>query len=96
MDEPDCMGFTRFGHPSRYGGAGMAVVVNVGWTWKIKRMCVGRRHAGEKWTDLLKGTYGEVIVDQEGYGVFPVGPRGVAVWTCWNALGRGLVDRLVL
>lgn len=92
FDAPECVGFARRGHRRRSGGAGCAVVANIGWTYATKRMCVGVRHAGERWTDLLRMTWGEVVVDREGYGVFPVGPRGVAVWVCEEAEGRGLVE----
>lgn len=96
FDQPDCVGFTRFGHPSHSRGAGLAVVVNIGWTFAMKRMYVGRQHAGERWTDLLRVTWGEILIDQQGYGVFPVGPRGVAVWADRAAEGRWYLDQFVL
>ncbi|KAB5575296.1 alpha-amylase [Coniochaeta sp. 2T2.1] len=92
FDRAECVGFTRTGHPSRSGGAGCAVMVNMGWRYATKRMCVGRRHAGERWTDLLGMTYGTVVVDEAGRAVFPVLPRGVAVWVDERAQGRGLVE----
>lgn len=96
FDQPECIGFARFGHTSRSGGAGCAVVLNIGWTFATKRMCVGARHAGERWTDLLRWTWGSVVIDAQGYGVFPVGPRGVAVWVDEKAEGRDLVDEFTL
>lgn len=92
FDRPECVGFTRCGHPGRSGGAGCAVVVNVGWEWAAKRMCVGVRHKGERWTDLLRMTWGRVEIDAMGYGTFPVGPRGVSVWVDDRAEGRGAVE----
>jgi alpha-amylase len=96
FDAPDCVGWTRFGHPARAGGAGCAVVVAIGWRFGMRKMCVGRRHAGERWTDLLEMTWGSVVIDEEGFGLFPVGPKGVAVWVDAAAEGRGLVEEFVL
>lgn len=66
--------------------------MNVGWIFAVKRMCVGAKHAGERWTDLLKWKWGTVEIDSQGYGKFPVGPRAVAVWVWEGAEGRGLVE----
>jgi alpha-amylase len=96
FDEPQCIGFSRHGHPSRTGGAGCAVVVNIGWEWGEKRMCVGAKHRGEVWTDLLKMTWGRVEIDERGYGTFPVGPKGVSVWVSERAEGRDLVEEFEL
>ena len=95
-DSTTCIGFTRFGHPSRSGGAGLAVVANIAWRYDRKRMCVGRRHAGERWTDVLGQVWGEVVVDETGYGTFSVGPRGVTVWVNKEAKGREIVESFVL
>jgi alpha-amylase len=59
-------------------------------------MCVGRRHAGERWTDVLGQVCGEVVVDQTGYGTFSVGPQGVTVWVNKEAEGRKMVHPFVL
>jgi alpha-amylase len=59
-------------------------------------MCVGRRHAGERWTDVLGQVCGEVVVDETGHGTFSVGPRGVTVWVNKEAEGRKVVDPFVL
>jgi alpha-amylase len=91
-----CIGFTRLGHPSQSGGAGLAVLVNTAWQCDTKRMCVGRRHADERWTDVLGQVCGEVVVDGTGYGTFSVGPRGVTVWVNKEAGGREMVESLVL
>nr|EAQ70660.1 hypothetical protein MGCH7_ch7g67 [Pyricularia oryzae 70-15] len=89
-----CVGFTRFGHPARSGGAGLAVVANTGFERAARRMCVGSRHAGERWTDLLRQVWGVVVVDAAGYAEFPVGPRGVSVWVHEMAEGRDVVEGL--
>ncbi|KAK3385763.1 alpha-amylase-like protein [Podospora didyma] len=96
FDDPNCIGFTRFGHPLRSRGDGLAVVMTNSWTYASKRMCVGARHAGEVWTDVLRLCPGEVVIDSSGFGVFPVGFRSVAVWVDRKAHGRGAADGLVL
>jgi alpha-amylase len=95
-DSSTCIGFTRFGHPSQSGGAGLGVVMNTAWRCDTKRMCVGRRHAGERWTDVLGQVCGEVVVDETGHGTFSVGPQGVTVWVNKEAEGRQVVDLFVL
>ncbi|KAL2257995.1 hypothetical protein VTK26DRAFT_8862 [Humicola hyalothermophila] len=94
-DDPRCVGFTRLGHPSRSGGAGLAVVMTNAWECASKRMFVGKGHAGEVWTDLLRWCPGQVVIDADGWGVFSVGHRSVAVWVNAEAEGRDMVDSLV-
>ncbi|KAK4183137.1 alpha-amylase [Podospora australis] len=90
--ESHCVGFTRCGHVSQSRGDGVAVVMTNAWECASKRMFVGRQHAGEIWTDLLKWCFGQVVIDGEGWGVFPVGPRSVSVWVNSTAEGRAGVD----
>jgi alpha-amylase len=59
-------------------------------------MCAGKQHAGELWADVLGQAWGEVMIDDSGYGVFPVGPRGVSVWVHKEAEGRKMVESFVL
>jgi alpha-amylase len=66
------------------------------WEVSEKRMNVGKQHAGEIWTDVLKRCWGEVVIDEEGWGDFGVGPRSVSVWVDKRAVGRQKVDGLVL
>ncbi|KAG7284778.1 hypothetical protein NEMBOFW57_009390 [Staphylotrichum longicolle] len=96
FDAPRCVGFTRLGHPSQSGGHGLAVVMTNGWEYASKRMFVGKRRVGEVWTDVLKWCPGQVIIGADGTGVFPVGPRSVAVWVNRAADGRETVDNLTL
>jgi alpha-amylase len=44
-------------------------------------MFVGQKHAGERWRDILGFEDKQVIIDNLGYGRFPVGHRSVGVWT---------------
>jgi alpha-amylase len=96
FDDPHCIGFARSGHPARSGGAGLAVLMTNAWEYKKKVMCVGKRHAGERWTDLLKWCPGTVTIDSNGFGTFSVGPRSVSVWVSEDAERRRAVDAFVL
>ncbi|KLU82843.1 hypothetical protein MAPG_08279 [Magnaporthiopsis poae ATCC 64411] len=104
FDDPACVGFVRRGHSDHASGAGLAVLINAGWTAASKRMSVRRENpdvggggqnngdGGEAWTDLLGWNWGEVITDEDGWATFHVGPRSVAVWGPRDAPGRELVD----
>ncbi|KAE8380609.1 glycoside hydrolase superfamily [Aspergillus bertholletiae] len=85
FDQANCIGFVRYGnlhHPS-----GLACIMsNVGASQK--RMYVGRRHARERWTDILGWHPKTVIIDKKGYGVFPVFAMQVGVWVNLAAEGR--------
>lgn len=92
-----CLGWTRTGHPSHARGAGLACLLNASYAaYTTKCMNVGSRHAGERWTDVLGWAWGEVVIDREGWGVFPVGPRSVGVWVDRDAEGRERVDGCAL
>ncbi|KAL2157311.1 hypothetical protein VTH06DRAFT_6249 [Thermothelomyces fergusii] len=95
FDDPHCVGFTRVGHSSQSGGHGLAVVMTNAWEHASKRMFVGKQHAGEVWTDLLKWCPGRVVVDEDGWGLFPVGHRSVAVWVNAQAVNKDVVDTFV-
>lgn len=53
-----------------------------------KRMYVGRKHAGEVWSDILEWFPGTVTIDRHGYGEFPVAGMSVSVWVNVEAEGR--------
>nr|UIX27107.1 NFAmy13B [uncultured fungus] len=85
FDKRNCIGFVRYGnkrHPS-----GLACVLSNSSASK-KRMFVGRKHAGEHWTDILGWSKETVVIDGRGYGVFPVSARSVSVWVDAAAEGR--------
>lgn len=96
FDAAHCVGFTRLGHPAWGGGDGLAVLMTNRWECASKRMLVGREHAGEVWTDLLRWCPGRVVVDGEGFGEFMVAGRSVSVWVNERAQGRREVDEFVL
>lgn len=78
-------GFVRYGtanHPD-----GLACIIS-NTVATCKRMYVGKKHAGEKWTDILEWCVGAVTIDSRGYGIFPVGKKSVSVWVNMQAKGR--------
>lgn len=56
-------------------------------------MYVGRKHAGEQWTDILGWREEKVTIDNRGYGVFPVSAMSVSVWVNAAAEGRDMLGR---
>ncbi|KAL9110949.1 MAG: hypothetical protein Q9227_004564 [Pyrenula ochraceoflavens] len=90
FDSPTCVGWTRMGFDR--GGNGCAVVLNAGWGYAWKRMYVGRERVGERWTDMMGWSWGEVLIDEGGWGVFPCPARAIGVWTSREASGREWVD----
>ncbi|KAH8432285.1 alpha-amylase [Aspergillus melleus] len=84
FDQPNCIGFVRYGN--LYHPDGLACVMSNSGSSK-KRMYVGRRHAREKWTDILGWHTKVVTIDKHGYGVFPVSSMSVGVWV--NSLAKG-------
>ena len=80
---------------SRSDNDGLAVLLNSSWTYKSKKMFVGKTCAGEIWTDILGWSWDKVEIDEFGEGVFNVGPRSVGVWVREGAKGRKEVDGLV-
>jgi alpha-amylase len=45
-------------------------------------------HKGQKWTDLLAWEKGEVVIDEEGFGVFKCPGLCLAIWVNQDAEGR--------
>ena len=43
-------------------------------------MFVGQEWANQTFVDLLGNHQGQVTIDEEGYGQFPVSERSVSVW----------------
>ncbi|KAK4204551.1 family 13 putative glycoside hydrolase [Triangularia verruculosa] len=91
----DFVGFTREGHPSHSGGAGLAVLMSNRWSWAREKMFVGQQHTGEQWIDVLEQCPGKVTIDEQGWGDFTVpGNRGCSVWINETAEGRWDVTSL--
>lgn len=71
------MGFVRRGdedHPGR-----LAVLISTGDKAELK-MFVGQDHAGKTYTDFTGKEPDDIVIGQDGFGTFTVGPRSV---TCW-------------
>lgn len=78
FDHPATIGWVRRG-VEEIEGSGCAVVVTVGDEGE-KRMFVGEHRAGEEWTDYTNSIDEPVVIDDEGYGTFPVQAGSVSVW----------------
>lgn len=97
FDDAMSAGFVRAGLDTDGSrGEAMAVVLNIGTRYVKKRMFVGEKKRGRRFTDLLEFAWGEVVIDEEGWGEFPVGPRSVSVWLDSQAVGRVEVEKLAL
>lgn len=58
-------------------------------------MYVGRKHAGELWTDILDWHADVITIDDRGYGIFPVNAMSVSVWVNAAAEGREHLGRFL-
>lgn len=79
FDDPDVVGWTMEGD-EEHGGKGLAVILT-NRTGGAKSMLAGVQHAGETWVDVLHHVPGEVVIDEEGYGVFSCTNGSVSIWT---------------
>lgn len=79
LDSMSCIGWSRAGTHDR---PGCVVVMSIGSAekWTIKKMAAGR--PGERWIDILSEEEGrpEIIIDDEGCGVFACRGMGVCVY----------------
>jgi len=53
-----------------------------------KRMHVGEMHSGEKWTDVLGWSQGEIEIGEDGYATFTCPGVSLSVWVNKDAEGR--------
>ncbi|MCJ1369326.1 hypothetical protein MMC20_000536 [Loxospora ochrophaea] len=91
FDSPHCIGWTREGTWDR--PSGLACVMS-NWRPNQKIMFVGKRHAGEVWTDSLGWHQGRVVIDRMGFGTFPCAGASVSVWIHLTAEGRDKLGSL--
>ena len=59
-----------------------------------KNMYVGEMHKGEVWTDVLGWEQSEVVIGEDGKGLFPCPGTSVAVWVNREAEGRNRFGKL--
>ena len=78
FDDPNVVGWTMEGDEV-HGGNGLAVVLT-NRTGDDKSMYVGKQHAGETWIDALGNQKHEVVIDEEGYGVFSCADGSLSIW----------------
>ena len=50
----------------------------------VKKMYIGKRHAGKIFYDCIGNCADTVTIDKEGYGVFEVSDGSVSVWILKN------------
>ena len=79
FDHSNTVGWTREGVDEKPGSGCAVVMTNGGEGYKD--MEVGKRHAGKTFVDLLKHRGDEVIINEDGWGKFPVNERSVSVWS---------------
>jgi alpha-amylase len=85
FEEANCIGWVRRGTWDKPSGCAV-VMSNTGPGQR--RMFVGEMHAGEKWTDILGWSQGEIEIDGEGWGEFNCPGISVAIWVNSAAEGR--------
>ncbi len=76
FDHANCVGFTREGDEEHKG---CAVLMSNGDDG-FKNMEIGKRYAGQLFTDLLEKHSAEVVVDENGFADFYVNAGSVSVW----------------
>ncbi|SDO82530.1 alpha-amylase [Streptococcus equinus] len=77
FDQVNCIGWTCLGddeHPSA-----LAVLISNSKA-QSKRMFVGKKWAGQLFTDALDNQTAQVLIDKEGYGDFLVAEKSVSAW----------------
>lgn len=78
FDNPDIIGWTFEGdelHPN----SGIAVLVDDG-PGGVKNMYIGKSHAGQIFVDATKNLLDEILIDENGYGLFHVYGGSVSTW----------------
>jgi alpha-amylase len=78
FDHPNTIGWVRQGTPDMEG-SGCAVVISNGEDGE-KRMLAGKDRAGENWIDLTGNRSDSVVIEEDGFAVFPVNGGSVSVW----------------
>lgn len=78
FDHSNTIGWTREGD-NEHKDSGCAVVITNGGEG-YKDMEIGKKHSGSKFKDITKNRQDEVIINNEGWGRFPVNERSVSVW----------------
>jgi len=83
-DHPNCVGWVRTGDEEHDGCA----VVICNSAEGLKRLEVGKEHAGEKWTDVLGWHDGTITIGEDGWAEFRCPAKSVSIWTKEYARGK--------
>ncbi|KAJ5167849.1 CAZyme family GH13, partial [Penicillium canariense] len=86
FDQPNCIGFVRYGNARHRSG--LACVISNAGPAK-KRMFIGRQNTNQRWIDVLGHHAADVLIDKWGCGLFPVNAMSVSVWVNSAAGGCG-------
>ncbi|QGQ94776.1 alpha-amylase [Paenibacillus psychroresistens] len=78
IDHPHIIGWVRRG-AEEIERSGCAVVISNDEAGD-KRMFVGAQRAGEVWTDLTNTRDEHIVIEEDGFAVFPVNGGSVSVW----------------
>jgi alpha-amylase len=78
FEEKNCIGWTREG-TDEHDKSGCAVVLSNG-DHSMRKMEVGKRHAGKKFYDILQKNKAEITIDPNGWADFPVTAGTVSVY----------------
>lgn len=84
FDEADCVGWSYVSDP------GLCVLISNNQT-RLKKMFVGKMHAGKIFKDALGNCNEEVRIDKKGNGMFKVESKSVSVYTV-----EGEIDETIL
>jgi alpha-amylase len=78
FEEQNCIGWTREG-TDEHEKSGCAVVMSNGGH-SMRKMEIGKRHAGNKFYDILQKNDSDVTIDEKGWAEFPVTAGTVSVY----------------
>ncbi|KAK2747775.1 hypothetical protein FQN57_001805 [Myotisia sp. PD_48] len=85
FDRDTCIGWVRYG--DRENTEAMACVLCNGPSL-VKFMYVGKKYAGEMFTEVYGNVGYEIKIDPRGYGGFSARTAGVSIWVHSKAKGR--------
>ena len=78
FDNPNCIGWTRSGD-NEHLNSGLATLISNKYD-EEKRMYIGTQFIGKTFVDVLKKCEEEILIDNEGYGIFKVKAKSTSVW----------------
>ena len=82
FDDQHIVGWTREGDEEHIR-SGLAVIISNSGGGE-KRMYVGKKFAGEKFIDSLNNFEGEIIIEEDGCGIFKVKEHSTSIWVIYT------------